>query len=122
VQGAVQLERDGHRVQGGRRLERELLGGADRVRVRRRRAQVRGAHAARARRCGGGGGGVGADAAVVGRGVEVQLRRHPAGALLRPPHVRLRQDGRRQRRHPRGVDARRHVPLGRQLQQLTMAE
>jgi hypothetical protein len=118
VQGAVQLERDGHRVQGGRRLERELLGGADRVRVRRRRAQVRGAHAARARRRGG----VDADAAVVGRGVEVQLRRHPAGALLRPPHVRLRQDGRRQRRHPRGVDARRHVPLGRQLQQLTMAE
>jgi hypothetical protein len=116
VQGAVQLARAGHRVQGGRRLEPELLRGAHRVRVRGRRAGVRGAHAARRRR------GVGADAAVVGRRVAVQLRRHPAGALLRPPHLRLRQDGRRQQRHPRGVDARRHVPLGRQLRQLTRTD
>ncbi|NP_001136518.1 Expansin-B4 [Zea mays] len=116
--GAVQLARAGHRVQGGRRLEPELLRGAHRVRVRGRRAGVRGAHAARRRRRGG----VGADAAVVGRGVAVQLRRHPAGALLRPPHLRLRRDGRRQQRHPRGVDARRHVPLGRQLRQLTRTD
>uniref|UniRef100_A0A453P8K4 Uncharacterized protein n=1 Tax=Aegilops tauschii subsp. strangulata TaxID=200361 RepID=A0A453P8K4_AEGTS len=108
--GPVQLAGDGHSLQGGRRLQLLLPRHAHRVRGRRRRPVVGGAHAERRQRRG-----LDQDGPVVGRGVEVQLRGHAAGALLGPPHLQLRQAPRGEQRHPRRLEARQHLPLRRQL-------
>jgi len=61
------------------------------------------------------------DGAELGRALALQLqhRQGAQGALLAPPHLRLRQGARRQQRHPRRLEPRRHVPL---LGELLLAE
>ncbi|PUZ37803.1 hypothetical protein GQ55_9G148700 [Panicum hallii var. hallii] len=90
----------------GVRLQPELPGCAHRVRGQRQRPGRRGHHAERD-------GAVGADAAVVGRRVEAQLRLTPPGPLQHPPDLQLRQGARRQQRHTRGVECQRGVPVRR---------
>ena len=110
VQGAVRVAWRGRDLLGGVRLQPELPGRADRVRGQRQRPLLRGHHAAGSGRHDGA---VGADAAVVGRRVEDQLRRRPPGPLQHPPHLQLWQGARRRQRHTCGVERRRRVPVRR---------
>lgn len=105
-QRAVQLGRSGADIRGGRRLEPALLRRARPVPERRRRPLGRRAHAGRRRR-----GGVDADAALVGCRLEARRRVGTAGAALPPPDLQLREEARRQQRHPRWVEGRRRVPV-----------
>ncbi|KAF7014042.1 hypothetical protein CFC21_028070, partial [Triticum aestivum] len=103
--GSVQVARAGHRLQSEGWLQPELSRGAHRSRVRRRRPVGGGASAPWWQ--------LGADAGVLGRGVEVQLRVHPAGAHIDPPHLQLRQETRRQQRHPLQLAGRQDLPIHR---------
>jgi hypothetical protein len=105
----VQLARSAASLRRGRRLEPGVLCRAHQVPERRRRPLGRRAHADWRWR------GVDTDAAVVGRSLEAQLRLTTAGAPVPPPVVQLRQAARRQQRHSRRVEARRHLPVGGQL-------
>jgi len=105
VQGAVRVAWRGRNLLGGVGLQPELPGRADRVRGQRQRPLLGGHHAA-----GRDDGAVGADAAVVGRCVEDQLRLRPPGPLQHPPDLQLWQGARRQQRHTCGVERRRRVP------------
>jgi hypothetical protein len=95
VQGAVQLQWHGNRLQGGPGLKPVLPRRAHPV-PERRRGPRRGAHHAA-----GPGRRVDADAALVGRHVARQHRQAAARPVLGPTRLGLRQGARRRERDPR---------------------